>query len=463
MNLGADDHFVRGLRLRDEQRMEEALAAITQAAALHPQDPQIAFAYAQMHFETWRPSAKLFRNAQRLDPDNLDITRNAAMALRSEGQPSTGENLLVRALEKQPDWIDGHKTLSTMRITAGDSSSYDRSFAEAIVARPANLGLRLAHFHSLSVARNWERAREVIADSAAYFGEQRALTVAQIYLTSETGEKTDENIFDPVKDMDDIGLDLCHVRHSLRNGRPDKAEEIAARRVPTAAASIFWPYLSLCWRLRDDPRAAWLDGAPPFIATYDLEIAPTELNEIAAFLRELHVMQAPYPEQSVRGGTQTDRQLFFHHSPVIQQMRNRFHKATADYVAALPQHDGEHPLLKTPRSDSLFEGSWSVRLQSQGYHSCHTHSRGWISSAFYVALPDPEQLGSNKAGWINFGTPPPELNLDLQPYKQVEPKVGRLVLFPSTMWHGTNPFNIGERLTIAFDIRKSQLKNQQPL
>jgi predicted 2-oxoglutarate/Fe(II)-dependent dioxygenase YbiX len=33
----------------------------------------------------------------------------------------------------------------------------------------------------------------------------------------------------------------------------------------------------------------------------------------------------------------------------------------------------------------------------------------------------------------------------------VEPKVGRLVLFPSFLWHGTRPFPRGERMTIAFD------------
>ncbi|WP_373475225.1 putative 2OG-Fe(II) oxygenase [Sphingorhabdus sp.] len=31
---------------------------------------------------------------------------------------------------------------------------------------------------------------------------------------------------------------------------------------------------------------------------------------------------------------------------------------------------------------------------------------------------------------------------------------GRLVLFPSTMWHSTIPFAAGERLTIAFEIRR---------
>jgi predicted 2-oxoglutarate/Fe(II)-dependent dioxygenase YbiX len=71
-----------------------------------------------------------------------------------------------------------------------------------------------------------------------------------------------------------------------------------------------------------------------------------------------------------------------------------------------------------------------------------------------VALPDAEALGSAPAGWLELGAPPPDLRVNLPAYARIEPKPGRLVLFPSTMWHGTVPFNDGERLTIAFDVRR---------
>jgi hypothetical protein len=34
----------------------------------------------------------------------------------------------------------------------------------------------------------------------------------------------------------------------------------------------------------------------------------------------------------------------------------------------------------------------------------------------------------------------------------VEPRPGRLVLFPSTLWHSTEPFAAGERLVVSFDV-----------
>lgn len=91
----------------------------------------------------------------------------------------------------------------------------------------------------------------------------------------------------------------------------------------SASATTIWPYLSLIWRLRGDPRAAWLDGDPPYIRTTDLTLPAGELDTLATLLRRLHKARAPYLEQSVRGGTQTDRQLFFRHEPAIQSLRTK--------------------------------------------------------------------------------------------------------------------------------------------
>ncbi len=453
----ARDYMADAFGRREVQDMEGAWEGISQAAKLAPKDAHIAFAHAQFAFETWRPAAKLFRDAQRMDPDNLTITRNAAAALAAEGTISVAEKLLERTLVSHPDWIDGHKALTTLRITSRENVNADRSFTAACAALSANLPLRMAWFHTASAARDWEKARKIINDGITLFGEKRALIVARIYIASESGDAADDDrLFDPLADMKDPGLDLCRVRHALRAGQTGKAVAIASPYTNTPSANIFWPYLSLAWRILGDDRAAWLDGDPHFIKDYDLDFQASELDELAQFLRQLHVMQAPYPEQSVRGGTQTDRQLFFHHSPVIQDLRTRFLTAVQRYIDDLPNPVTGHPLLAPARNSYLFEGSWSVRLSAHGFHSNHTHSRGWISSAFYVALPSANQIGVSKSGWINFGTPPPELGLDLAAYGSIEPKAGRLVLFPSTMWHGTTPFKDGERLSVASDVRICQ-------
>ncbi|MBL0965493.1 MAG: hypothetical protein IBJ05_01405, partial [Blastomonas sp.] len=44
------------------------------------------------------------------------------------------------------------------------------------------------------------------------------------------------------------------------------------------------------------------------------------------------------------------------------------------------------------------------------------------------------------------------LGLGPRPAHLVAPAEGRLVIFPSYMWHGTLPFeSVGHRMTVAFD------------
>ena len=43
---------------------------------------------------------------------------------------------------------------------------------------------------------------------------------------------------------------------------------------------------------------------------------------------------------------------------------------------------------------------------------------------------------------------------DAAPFRAIEPGPGRLVLFPSTMRHITEPFSDGERLMVAFDAAR---------
>ena len=83
----------------------------------------------------------------------------------------------------------------------------------------------------------------------------------------------------------------------------------------------------------------------------------------------------------------------------------------------------------------------------------HVHPQGWISSALYVSLPPRLAGEAEDAGWFTLGQPQEQLGTGLEPWRKIEPKPGRLVLFPSWMWHGTVPFTQGERLTVAFDVR----------
>jgi tetratricopeptide (TPR) repeat protein len=446
-----------GFAYAEEQRMPEAAHAFEQATRLDPRDLVTARALAQSSLDAGYPAAHLFEQALRIAPGDLALIRGRAAALAAEDRADAAEALLAETLTRHVDWLDGHKSLAALRFTSGNSRGFAASYAAACDAAPRNLALRMAWFRALMQIQDWHGALEIVVEGERLIGTCAAFAVARTLVAGESDDRAHADaLFAQNAAIRDDALQIAHLRHCLRTTQLEKAEQLALELLKRPSAPMIWPYLSLIWRLRGDARAQWLDGAPPPIGVFDLNYSSADLERLAALLRRLHTARAPHIEQSVRGGTQTDtdRQLFYRAEPEIQTLRNKVCAAIRGYVAALPPHVSGHPLLGTPRGRIVFSGSWSVRLRPGGFHVSHTHPKGWISSALYVSLPEPKQLGAAPAGWIRFGVPPEGLGLDLPAYGQVEPKPGRLVLFPSTLWHQTLPFDDGERLGIAFDVMR---------
>lgn len=443
--------------LRAGQRMIEADEAMARAYALAPDDRLIAFLHAQSRYELGYPAADLFAQVCRLWPDNPDALRNQAMARAAEGDVGGAVDLLCAALAQNPQWLDGHRVLASLRWVAGDARGFDASYAAAARAHPRAQGLWLGWFSTVAQHRDWPRARAILDEAESHLGRTKPLTQARLFIANESGDEAETvRLLAATSAWDDPFIQIARIRAALRAGDPARALSIALPLAQSAPGSPLagqaWPYVSTCWRLLDDPRGNWLDG--DFVRSMDVGLSDAELDELGECLRALHIAQLPYPEQSVRGGTQTDRSVLLRHEPILQRARAALMAAVADYVAALPTPDPAHPLLSRPRDDLRISGSWSVRLTGGGFNIPHSHPMGWISSAFYVALPQDDAPAP--AGHFHYGAPPPELGLGLAPYATIAPRRGHLVLFPSTLWHGTVPTTSGERLNIAFDIVPAQ-------
>jgi len=450
----APDWQLLGFALREEQRMPEAIAAFERAAGLQRDDAVTAGALAQTRIQCGQPAIEACQRALSLAPRDDSMLLGLAAAHVAAGQRAEAEALLEEAVARRPDWLQAQWSLAEIRWTGGDRQGFARGYAQACAQLPLSLALRMGWFQLLALTRDWPAARAIIDEGERIHGPKRSFVVARTFIAAESGAVAEaEALFEQTRGWDDEVRGLAWIRHCLRQRRAAEAEPEALRLAGTRSARQAWPYLSLIWRLTGNPRAQWLDGDPPGVRAFDVDLGPGHIDELAGLLRSLHTARSPYLEQSVRGGTQTERPLFFRTEPIVQLVRARILDSVREYIAGLPPREEGHPLLGPPRSHLLFSGSWSVRLSGQGYNVAHTHPLGWISSAFYVSLPGTQQMGAPPAGRIRFGKAPPELGLDLPHYAEVEPRVGRLALFPSTMWHETVPFADGERLVLAFDVR----------
>ena len=206
-------------------------------------------------------------------------------------------------------------------------------------------------------------------------------------------------------------------------------------------------------------RSSELLDVDHYVRAYDLA-PPNGFDTIEAFnasfvetLGQLHCFSARPLNQSLRGqGTQTTRSLTSYDHPVIRAYIEALDKPIQQYLTEIGQ-DPSHPTSARNQGAYRFAGMWSVRLRGRGFHESHVHPAGWISSAYYVAVPPGTDQSPDQAGWIGFGAPPYRVPSEGAELKWIAPKAGRVVLFPSFMWHGTKPIkDDAERITAPFDL-----------
>lgn len=430
-----------------------AFTAFRAAAKLAPRDPLIAHSHARTALEAGYPAAALFAAAAPLAPQDGSILLGQAAALLQEGRPADGIALLERALAANPLWLDGHRSLAGLRGQMGEDPL--AAVSAALAQRPAAPELNHLAISLALQARDLVRAKAAITAASAVLGSPRWLTLLAAHVASEQGalDEADRH-YATAGNPVDANEAWPLARHLLRCNRPEAALSLLAPLIGRPGDHALWPYLSLAWRMTGDPRHTWLEGDPRLVGVYDIGLAPGELAQLAEHLRALHNAVTAPLDQSVRGGTQTDGNLLLRADPPIRDLRQRLLAIVERHVAQLPDAVDGHPTLPRSRAPIRIAGSWSVRLQDAGFHTDHVHPQGWFSSALYLALP--ETLGSSDAdtaGWLSLGEAR-DLVPGLEPLRMVQPAPGRLVLFPSTMWHGTRPFPAGERLTVAFDIAR---------
>ena len=334
------------------------------------------------------------RRQLQMHPDDLNLIRILAKLTRISGDPAGALRILEEAIERVAT-PDEHLFLDAAEL----ATAQGQPRAALAYARRAN-----------ELAPNLDRMLVIMADACLGVGEAEE------------------------------ALGICK---RLLDHNPDDQNALA--RQATAL------------RLMGDPAYNRLYDYDRYVRAYDIE-TPAGWPDLASYLAdltrtlvELHGFSTAPFDQSLRGGSQTSQNLAMSVDPVIQA----FFKAIDGPIRAHMEHLRSDPdgLGRRYLGDYELAGSWSVFLRPNGYHVDHIHHEGWLSSAFYVALPTSPPENPH-AGWIKFGEPGIPTDPPLGPEHFVQPQAGRLVLFPSYMWHGTVPFASDERrITIAFDVQ----------
>jgi predicted Zn-dependent protease len=390
---------------------------------------------------------------------NSDTTNDAVRAeiLQNFKRYDEAAKLSASLVAREPENPQWHKFHNDLMYRLG-SDDYLKSFDRA----PKTIELLLSKAYFLSHEQRAEEAHQVYREALALepgnkiAGTGLGNTLAKLKRYGEAQQVLEALV---ARHGEDPNLLISVAEAAIADGDPQKAAAFCERSLAVLPHDqVALAVMGTAWRLQDDERDEILNGYESLIQIFDLE-PPDGFSDMESFNAELstwldrmHPQTREYLEQSLRNGTQTPDKLFAPGRDLVGRLQRRISEAVARYVEGM-KPDARHPLLSRRGSGFDYTGSWSSRLRDCGFHTNHVHPEGWISSCYYVALPKAVEDTQARQGWIKFGEPALDVSLKKPIRRAIQPRPGRLVLFPSYMWHGTIPFHDSEpRTTIAFDV-----------
>ena len=445
------------------KRCEEALPFDEQAIARFGQSGVAWHNYAATLGDLGRGAASkaACEKAFALGLDAAETWGVLARAELAVGDHDAAETAYRESLRRAPATVTvAAEFANVVWMRRGDVAEAERIIDACFAAGGAAPPLLLTKAKLIEAAGEQNRAADLLAAAAKALPEEMALILAASQAALEAGRLPEAERL--VRQAEGVNPDARSLYNQwaiihLAAGRPREALAKARAGLESHPEDqSLWGWAATAARAAGDPLYAELYDYDAMVGAYDI-VAPEGWTSVEDFLadlskslKELHLYQQHPSNQSLLHGSQTMHLLTGSEDPVIQAFFRAVDAPIRAHMAKLGQGSG--PLRGRNTGDYHIDGAWSVRLRPGGFHKDHFHPLGWLSSAFYVETPDAALESEDRQGWIRFGQPPYATQPPMAAEHFVKPKPGRLVLFPSYMWHGTVPFTTDEaRMTIAFD------------
>jgi len=444
-------------------RQEEAVAGYRSLVAAAPDNPAAAHALGialnatGQHEEAERVAHHTLAHGHK----TAALYNTYARSLIAQGAVDRAEAALRDCLQLEPRLIEAQNSLAQLIwLRTGDLAQATAVLDDALRTFATDEALWAAKAAILQGAGDARAAYACLAQWAARPQAPPALLVRAALAALEFDPASALTLAERASRLVPANVAARSVAAAARLGIGDARGALTHCETLLAGAPDDQYLIALqttAWRLLGDERYAQLCDYRNLVLPFQLE-APPPWPDMVSFLADLKVslnrLHDPHGHallfQSLRRGTETTQDLSRSTDPVIRALFGTFAAPIRHYLEQVGH--GSDPLRRRNNGRWRFNGGWSVRLHTSGFHTNHVHPRGWISSACYIELPDSMTDQRTQEGVLTFGEPSLVTTPVLSPEYSVRPSVGMLVLFPSYFWHGTVPFCSDQpRLTVAFD------------
>ena len=416
--------------LSQTERAPEAVSILNEVAERHPQMIELQLQQGQLLQDLYRmdEAEEIYRGAVALDQSHPLPNYKLARCLAEKGQWAEAIPFYEEAIRLKPDYADAFLYLARAYQEFGDSDRAIKTCKEAYRLRPAYHGHDILLGILLQEAGRFEEAlREFQAAVDNHPDNIAVAALAQCQLAIGDGEAaraTAETYLKKNPGDTHVLVTLSLVLEAL------------GERGMVRSLVNFEKFLR-----------------PTIIRT------PNEFENLNAFNQALsdHLLAHPSlvlspPRNATRDGYHSG-ELFEEPMGPFSVFQYILEKEIESYIADLP-NDPSHAFI-AGKPDDWWLNAWGIILDGPGHQISHAHNTAWLSGVYYVQLPDVVNSSNNKqAGWIEFGSPPPDCPVTLDPETtMIQPEVGKLILFPGYMFHRTIPTGVSDRrISIAFNV-----------
>ncbi len=401
--------------LKQAGRFDAAIAAFEESLAIRPDAAATLANLGSCLIAVDRAAAAEapLRAAIAAAPDHVDAWNNLGVALARTGRPVEAASAYRRTMALRPGHVEAALNLIDVLGDAAEAAAIATSILRDMPGHP--------------------RAANQLAGLRDRAGDLPA--AIRIYRDAYAREPHHA-----------IGINLTMAL--LRADHPAEALALTDRLL-AASPAITTPLALRCIALDRLGRAdmlAELMALERFVSVIDL---PAEPGFHAALETELRAHPSLTFEPAglvTRCGRQSD-DLADAASPALRRLATIAHDALAARHGALA--GDAHPWTRArPAAWSLT--LWGTILQPGGAVEPHIHAPNWLSGVYYPALPD--VVGMADEGGLAIGAFPAALGGGGRHHVQ-SARPGRMILFPSWLWHMTLPFGgDAERISFAFDL-----------
>ncbi|MBW3049876.1 hypothetical protein DNJ72_06925 [Prochlorococcus marinus XMU1403] len=427
-----------------------------------------------------------YRKAIELKPDFAEAYSNLGIVLQDLGKLKTAEIYYHKAIELKPDFANANSNLGTLMIELGNLEEAELYTRKAIKLDPnlasaySDMGIILKELGKLKEAEiAYRKAIELKPDFAqahsnlgivltelgklkeAKIAYDKAIEIkpnfAEALMNRSKYFFTNKEFELALKDADSCDTSISRVSALETLYKLGKVDEIFKRieaisetyndDIRLAAFSSF-----IAEKENRDTSHNFCRNPISFLyfsnlkyhhKNYD-DLTTKIINELA----EIKTIWEPSKNSTYNGfHSPSYINLFLNSSEYISHLKSIILSEIDSYYLKFEKESCSY-IQKWPSKKEL--KAWHVILKKQGYQSAHIHPSGWLSGVVYLKVVPP--LDKNE-GAIEFSLNGENYFNINSPQSTYQPKLGDIVLFPSSLHHRTIPFSTNtDRIVIAFDL-----------